>query len=500
MSQPLGTLSAAFVQLAALVDEAQSGSRLAPVTIVVPSRASGIDLRRYLARHANHRKGVLNVATYTLGDLAVMLFEKAGGAQGRRAVFPEVWRGAVRAVLEQQPGMFEAVWDQPATARTLARACEILDAVELGSEQYRPLIAEVVRVYSAASARLSGGWFTPTDQATVAVSSLGNPRIVSQLGTVIAFGLPEASAPVDIRILDALRDVETFREVRLEVDTSVLDSATIVTAPDPDEECREIARQVVDRIHSGVEGNRIGVFWGSSTPYRVLLNKHLSDAGVAANGPGVRELADTALVRGVLAFLALESESIDPLRVLNVIADGALSWRDGTLPASAQCERMFASERVEEPFEPRKVVGFVDLDEEEEALAPLSTPTKQHSVFDHYLEVVAATLARIAHVDSWSKASACLLELVDEHFHPIDAAQSEEAVGAREQLIVIITNLRFLDKISGRPTIAAVRESVGAAVAGLVSRTGSIGAGISLGPLHSGVGRDLDEVFIVGLR
>src|SRR5450830_1907423 len=139
MSQPLGTLSAAFERVGALVGEAQSSSRLAPVTILVPSRASGIDLRRYLARHANHGNGVLNVSTYTLGDLAAMLFEQSDGAQARRAVFPEVWRGAVRAELEQQPGMFAAVWDQPATSRALARACEVLDAVEIGSEQHRPL-------------------------------------------------------------------------------------------------------------------------------------------------------------------------------------------------------------------------------------------------------------------------------------------------------------------------------------------------------------------------
>ena len=500
MSQPLGALSAAFERVDALVDEGQSISRLAPVTVIVPSRASGIDLRRYLARHANHGNGVLNVSTYTLGDLATMLFEQTGSSQGRRAIFPEAWRGAVRAELEHLPGMFAAVWDQPATSRALARACETLDAVELGNEKHRPLVAEVVRIYSAASARLSGGWFTPTDQAVVAITALSDPTVTSRLGTVIAFALTEAAAPPDARLLDALRAWPTFREVRLEPDASILDTATVVTAPDSDEECREIARQVVERIRTGVNGNRIGVFWGSSAPYRVLLNKHLSDAGVVVNGPGGRELADTALARSVLAMLALDADSIDPHAVLDIIADGVLSWRDGTLPSSAQCERMFASEGVDEPVvEPRRIVSFVDLEEENVEVELLSIVARRQSVFDSYLAAVAKTLARLALATSWSEASESLLELVDEHFQPIPAAQTDEAVAARAQLVGILTNFRFLDGIAGQPTIAAVRESVGAAVVGLVSRTGSIGVGVSLGPLQSGVGRDLDEVFIVGL-
>ena len=74
------------------------------------------------------------------------------------AVFAEAWRGAVRSEIEHQPGMFAAVWDQRATSWALARACEIVDAVEIGStKQHRPLVAEVVRVYSPASARASLG-------------------------------------------------------------------------------------------------------------------------------------------------------------------------------------------------------------------------------------------------------------------------------------------------------------------------------------------------------
>ncbi|MBC7591654.1 MAG: PD-(D/E)XK nuclease family protein [Salinibacterium sp.] len=504
MTGPIVGLDGAFRMVRDAVDCAQSKSRLAPVTVIVPSRASGIDLRRYLARHANGGRGVLNVSTYTLGDLSSMLFEQTSGAQGRREVFPEAWRGAIRAELEQAPGMFAAVWDQPATARALARTCEVLDAVDVGSEQHRPLVAEVVRIYSGASARLSGSWFTLMDQATAAVAALSDPSAVARLGSVITFALPEAGTPLASRLLEALRQTLPLQEVRLETDASVLDKARVVTAPDSDEECREIARQIVERLRQGVDGNRIGVFWGSSTPYRVLLNKHLSDAGVAVNGPGGRELADTALVRGVLAFLALDAVAIDPHGVLDIIADGVLSWRDGTLPSSAQCERLFASERADEPAEPRRVVGFVDIEDDSSEhegvdVELLSTSAKQHSVFDSYIEVVAATLASLAQAKSWRDVSISLLELVDEHFQPIEAVQSDEAVGARAQLIAIITSLRFLDGIAGRPTIETVRESVGGAVIGLVSRTGSIGAGVSLGPLESGVGRDLDEVFIVGL-
>jgi ATP-dependent helicase/nuclease subunit B len=479
----------AFERVRDLVEEAQASSRLSQVTIIVPTRASGIDLRRYLARSAFEGSGVLNVATYTLADLATALFEREGAAAGRRAIFPEVWRGALHAELALDPGLFGSVWEQAATSRALGRACELLDSVNVGDHDFGALVNDVVRLHAAASARIRSAWFTPRDAVELAST------LMSGLGTVITFALPDDLSPLDTMMLTAL---PSRLDVRFIADDDVLDDAVILTAPDADEECRSVAREVVRLIADGMDGNRIGVFWGSSSPYRVLLHRHLADAGVVVTGPGGRQLADTALARSMLAMLELDGTDVDSRAVLDIIADGVIVWRDGTLPSSAQCERMFAREVVDEPAEPtgaRRVVAFVDSDAQDD-----DVPVPERvSVLDTYLWAVAATLNRIASAGSWAAASDHLSDLVEEHFQPRDALLTAEYIAARSQLLGIVSSLRYLDGVASPPDLEAVRQSVRSAVEGLTSQTGMLGRGVSVGPLSSGVARDLDAVFIVGL-
>jgi ATP-dependent helicase/nuclease subunit B len=479
----------AFERVRELVEEAQASSRLSQVTLIVPTRASGIDLRRYLARSAFDGSGVLNVATYTLAELATALFERAGAGAGRRAIFPEVWRGALHAELALDPGLFGAVWDQAATSRALARASELLDSVEIGDHDFGALVNDVVRLHTAASARIRSAWFTPRDEVELASTAM------SELGTVITFALPDDLSPLDTMMLTAL---PSRVDVRFIADDNVLEDAVILTAPDADEECRAVAREVVRLIADGMDGNRIGVFWGSSSPYRVLLHRHLADAGVAVTGPGGRQLADTALTRSVLAMLELDGADLDPRAILDIIADGVVVWRGGTLPSSAHCERMFAREIVDEPADPtgaRRIVAFVDSDAQDDD-APMP---ERESVFDTYLRALSATLNRVASADSWAAASDQLSDLVEEHFQSRDALLTDEYVAARSQLLGIVSSLRYLDGVASPPDLDAVRKSVRAAVEGLTSQTGVLGRGVSVGPLSAGVARDLDAVFIVGL-
>ena len=481
-------MAIAFERVRELVEEARAVSRLAPVTLVVQSRASGIDLRRYLARTAFGGSGVLNVSTYTLADLATMLFERAGGAAGRRAISAEVWRGAVYAELALDPGIFESVREQAATTRALGRACELLESVAVGDHDFGTLVDDVVRLYRAASARIRAAWCTPREIVELASS------VASGLGTVITFVVPDRLSPLDSMMLAAL---PTRLNVRFIADDTVLNDAAILTAPDADEECRAVAREVVRMIAKGTHGNRIGVFWGSSSPYRVLLHRHFADAGVTVNGPGGRQLADSALARSVLAMLELDGAAIDPHAMLDIIADGVLVWRDGALPSSAQCERIFASEYVDEPVAkdaPGRTVAFVDAETDDDM--PI---TARESAFDAYLHVVSDTLNRVASAGSWAAVSEYLTDLIGEHFQPREALLTDEYVASRAQLLGIVSSLQYLDGVAPAPDLDAVRRSMQSAIEGLITQTGALGSGVSIGPLSAGVGRDLDAVFIVGL-
>jgi len=461
------TFATTLEHLVELVNTARTASALTPVTIVVPSRASGIDVRRYLARNAASGNGILNVTTTTLSDLAHDLFERTVDPGTRRAIFPEVWRGAVRAELLANPGAFA------------------VDATGLP-----PLVAEVARIYRGAAAAVDSAWFTEAPVFDGATDALALPDVRTSLGTVIGFALPALLSPLEIGLLEATRQLPGYVELPFAASDEVIDAAQVVTVPDADEESREVARQIVELVRGGHPANQIGVFWDAASPYRVLLNKHLEDAGIAINGPVGRQLADTGTARSIIRMLALDRSAVDPRAVLDIIADGAIDWRDGTLPSSAQCERMFASEPIEEAVE-TPTVSFVDLEAEVDAVV-----TTSGTVFDQYLRAIEGSLTRLEDAVSWAAASARLTEFIDEHFV---VPRSDESIAAVAQLFEVAASLSFLDGIAPPPSLAAVRECVESAIAGAVSRVGTIGEGVSLGPLNAGVARVLDTVFIVGL-
>ncbi|MEA9987064.1 PD-(D/E)XK nuclease family protein [Subtercola sp. RTI3] len=353
-----------------------------------------------------------------------------------------------------------------------------------------PLFAEVARIYTGAAAAVRAGWATDARVFERAVEALTVPGIRASLGTVIGFALPELLSPLESRLLAAARALTGFVDVEFSASDEVVDSALIITVPDADEEGREVARQVVELVREGQPANRIGVFWDAASPYRVLLVKHLADAGIEVNGQVGRQLADTSVARSVLRLLELDRSAIDPRAVLHIIADGAVSWRDGKLPSSAQCERIFAREPLEEPLE-KQTVRFVDPEAEGG-----ETQAASGTVFDQYLAAIAASLERLTAATSWTAASTALVDFLGTHF---SAPRSDEGIAALAQLGEVATRLSFLDRVAPSPTLFAIRECIESAIAGAVARTGTIGQGVSLGPLQSGVARDLDTVFIVGL-
>ncbi len=515
----LSPAAIAFDTVVEAVDRAKQVDPLAPVTIIAPSRASAVDVRRAVARLARGGRGALGVTTTTVADLATDLASRSPRSAGLRPLTASARQAAIRSVLASAPGPFIQVAEQPVTVRALARASEQLDGANLDDADLHVrevdatagLSAEVIRIHRAAMALLSDGWLIPADALTIACDAIADPAVRRRLGTIILLGNSEQATRADQRLAAALRAAGGSGSTVIEVPLASTGDAALphrrVSASDADEEARAVARLVVGLLRDDVPGHRIGVFWGAAEPYRTLLHAHLGEAGVTVSGPGARTLADTPLGRSLLRLLALDPDDVDPLVVLGVLADGVLRWSEKPLPSSAEAERISARDRIDEPAEPERGVFFGNSEPnqgDESAGTEFDDRQrrrlKRQTLWDEYLAAVSASIRDVASCDSWAGATDALRVLVETHFAAPAAVEPTELLLAREQLSRITGDLASLDAIAGaRPTLADVRSTLETQFVETRARHGQQGTGVALGSFDAGVARDLDHVIVVGL-
>jgi len=516
---PTSATTIAFEALIAAVDRAQASDALATVTVICPNRASAVDARRAIARSAHGGRGSLAVTTTTLPDLTSDLVARSGESAGRRPLTMPARQSAIRAALRTDSGLFDHVADEPVTIRALARASEQLDgALGISLDDAAGLTAEVVRIHRLAMAALGSGWLTPDAALAIARRFVADPLSRRHFGTVILFGL-DSPHPVaeqlllaDIMGITATTDdgaSGAVVEIPLSVAMTDLGQPTAISVSDADEEARAVARSIAALVRAGVPGNRIGVFWGAADTYRTLLHIHLADAGITVAGPGARTLADSPLGRALLRLVALDPNDLDPLAVLGVLADGALRWSVKPLPSSAEAERITARDRVEEPPETSGGVFFGNTESDEaahetgsddEADARQRRRWKRQSLWDEYLTALSASVRALHKCTTWAAAAVAIQELIDEHLSAPTASENDETALAREQVKQIVSELVWLDEIEGdSPTITGICSTLESLLADARARHGQHGTGVSLGSFASGVGRDLDHIFAVGL-
>ncbi|WP_166791364.1 PD-(D/E)XK nuclease family protein [Cryobacterium sp. Hh7] len=500
MEQP--SVGESFDALVGLVAAVKAASPFAPVTVLVPSHASALDVYRLLARRVNGGKGLVAVTCLTPGDLAQRVFDRAGLAAGRSPVTTIVREGAVLNELSKNAGIFDQVADQPATALALARASAELDDVTLTDDKLPKLVADVVRVHQNVTRALGPGWHTQHDVVAAAITQL--PSHAAGFGTVISFLLPTECSDADRKLLEALAAAVPVTTIaRTPAADSVPTDTRVLSITDADDEARTVSRLVVEQLKKQIPGHRIGVFWGAADPYRVLLHRHLADAGVEVNGPAARQYTDMAYVRGFLTLLGLDRADIDRRQVLDVLAEGVLRWSEEKLPSSARCERLYTTEAVEEP-EPRPTVRFVETPEEPAdpttagVLEYRRKQSAERATFDNYILALSLSLTTLANAQTWPEAALSLEAMFNEHFDPITFYDAE-LTECREAVTDAIRALGSLEGVAPRPTLRSVRAALASQLATLTRRHGTFGTGVTLGSLASGAARDLDVVIVVGL-
>jgi ATP-dependent helicase/nuclease subunit B len=350
----------AFAALADAVAEAKRDDPLAPVQVVVPTNAAGVQARRWLGTHGvGGRPGVAGIGVLTLYRLAELLGAPALAAAGRRPVSDSVVAAAYRAVLPTDAGHFAPVAGHAGTVPALVEAHRLLrrlagddpdDArAALAAVATTGLTArETVRLHRAAWARLAPAWFDEADLLRAAITAANDPAVALRAvpGAVVVW-CPQEAAPGAVGLLGALAahrpvtvvlgrcgrtpggapDRDPGRDTGGHQGADDPDAAVVaalarldpptggpapawslppwseVSVTDADEEAREVTRAVLAATREGVPFARIAVLLPTEVPYARLVAEHLGAAGIPAHVIGTRRPDERLAGRFCLGLL-----------------------------------------------------------------------------------------------------------------------------------------------------------------------------------------------------
>lgn len=280
---------------------------LAPVTVIVPSHAAAIQLRRRLAEHGPFA----GVRFETLPRVAELLAAGELAAAGRSPLARPIGDYAAAQVAHEAGAALASVRDLPGFARVLRQTFRRLRRGGLRRGEDAPvqlgtgLLGEVVRLYGRFR-RLTAEFYDEEDllDAAAAVIAGKPPRLVDELGSVCVVPPGALSAGAD-RLLTALR--RAVRSFTALDETASSPEMRFVLAPDPASEAREVVREVIHALEGGLGVHEVAVFHGADPAYRALLGQAFAVAGIPAVALPGTPLHETPAGRGVLALAGLPS-------------------------------------------------------------------------------------------------------------------------------------------------------------------------------------------------
>ena len=484
------------------VREAQRSDPLARVTVVVPSFSAGRDLTRALA--------VAGSAGVVVRTPAQLVDELAAPALDPRAPLPfPLLSAAVQQALEDEPGRFEAVADEPVTVQAVASACARLFSVDPATvTPVTPLHHEVQRVATAALETTGSAYYTQyeaLDRACAHLDRLGSIVLVAEVrGSLTDRRVVDALLSSGVRPVTGTLWPAMAGAAAPDTDAAVT-GTHVVHAGDPDDEVRAVVRRVRRALLDGVPAHRIGLYYSSPDPYLRLLHRALAEAEITVCGPGVTGLGGTATARSLIRLLALDPAELPRAELFAVLAEGALRLQGSTgEPVSVRRAEILTRGHVPviagadwdrlAGYRPIRPEGD-DHDERAEPTDDVDDPEAQRdsAVLGALHGLVTDIRARLAELDGcarWAEAAGVIDGLLLAHFR---AGPELSAVRAA------LASLSGMDGLGPRPGRGRVLDAVRTRLDAVTSRHGEDGRGVAIGPLDEAVGRDLDIVCVLGM-
>lgn len=529
--------------LATAIQNAKAANALAPVTVIVPSNFVGLSSRRLLGSGVLSTTGVVNVSFVTPFRLAEQLASDM--LLSELPLTNPVLGAAVRRALATNPGPYAAVRDHHSTEVALAALfAELsnvdeagLESIETEGEQAGKI---AVDLYRAIKANL-GGFHTEKELASAAADRSDLPELVAELGHVIWFLPAPTTAAMGRLIGRILADASAATVIvgvtgNAEADKPVwtscysadvhqprvqpsIEPATadhIVSVTDADEEVRSVVRGVLELLQAGTAADRIAIFYPAPDPYVRILEQQLAAAGITANGPDRRRLADSVAGRTLLGALALPENRWRRDKVLALVSGAPVRHNDSAAHPSAweTLSRRAGVHRDLSDWETKLALHVSHVTEQIADLRPENERSDaetwrlqrlQDTIDDAqslalFVQTLANKVAAVEKSPTWSTKCSAALDLLQsllgpEHQHSF-WPESEQDAFAR--VVDALTRFSALEELEPSPSAAVFQRALAAELDVSRSRNGRYGHGVMYGPLSAAVGQDLDAVFILG--
>ncbi len=498
----MGDVFSALESIAA----ARRSDPLAPVTVIVPSHATGLQLRRRLAE---------------LGPFAAVRFEMlprvaellAAGhlaAAGRAPLARPIGDYVAELVARESQGTLARVGELPGYARALRRIFRRLrrGGIRNSGEAawtHGGQVVEVLRLYERFREE-TARFYDDEDLLEAAAASVRTAKTgaAEELGSVYVVP-PGAQSAGAAELLEALQ--ERGHQYSVLEEPVCKPEARFVLAPDPASEAREVAREVVSELESGVALHEIAVFHGADQSYRRLLREQFAAAAVPVVPlPGV-PLTETRAGRGVLSMAllperefsriaAMEFLSVAPLRGRLPAAEGTI----GAMPAAwDRVSREAGITRGATRWGSTLTALISDREasiehhevEEDEARARAATFERDQA--RDLREVMAALIERLDPLREAQPAAEFIskfTKIVDDYFDP-DADALEDV---RDE----ISQLGTVGAVGGEFRLATFAEALGANLEAAFVRPASLGNGVAVADYRTAAGMRFERVVLCG--
>ena len=540
-----GDLSA---YLRRIVDSAQQGDPLAPVTVVGPSVYANLTQRQELGR-----SGFANVRFLVFPRLAEFLGAPSLASQGRRPLTPVLENAAVRAVTANSSGVLSAVSSHSSTILSIRRTFrqiryaseEALDRLA-GQDGLREEVVGLYREFrqqtkqfydaedlarAAAEVVRAGRTAGLADLGFIlffrlSSMSLGEKDLVAALAAAgrcaVVLGLTgdaEADAPVETLANDLIPFLGVPERQANRSDEQVPALAPsrnqLLIAPDPHEEVRSVIRQIVKKAEQGTPFHRMAALYGAQTPYSTLVREELQLAGIPISGPNPFPLAQTAVGRTLVGLIQLSDGQLSRDAVMrwllgcpvqppgNSDAAGfnpsnwdAISKKAGVVGGLDQwMERLgrYASD-TERSARYRERKGEIS-----EAQADLMMSEAQAARgLLRFIRRLSEDVSPPSDGSAWGAFSGWALGLLNRYLAPDTQIPSHETA-AFEKIKGILESLAALDEVDSSPRLDVFRSSLEEALQAPAGHSGPTGQGVFVGPIAAAAAMNFDVVHIVGM-
>lgn len=515
----------ALERLGETVQRIKGESPLTPVTVVVPTNATGVTVRRYLGAHG----GIAAVDMLTLYRVAEILGGPSLAAANRQPVSTPVIDLAVRAVLSDRPGSFAAVAQHPSTVvalRDLHR--EIRQAgpnapLRLAESSKRG--REAANISTQVTDRLRD-WYDEGDLIVAAADAAVGQPLPTQLEHIVVF-LPHALKGGELALVEALG-----RQARVEllvastgdhnvdrqltamcailgapVSSPPPPSATtnppahLVSATDADEEVRHAVRVVVEAACDGIAFQRMAILWPVDQPYARLVEHHLNAAGIEWNGRPGTTVAERVAPRFLLDLLDVDRRGLRRRDLFDLLADLPLRGPAGHSSVH-RWERVSRDAGVTKDADWAPRLTRYAGGQRQRAASRGEEVARRADDADELLAFLTDLRRDLGHRNTarrWDEWSEWSVRQINKRL----GLGFIRSLGSTEQMALdhtsrVLDRLKSLDAVSGPATRGEFRAVFAAEFDMAPGRQGRIGTGVTIGSISGAVGLDVDLGIILG--